>query len=299
MVRVLSNTKLQLVLAMLDAGDHHDVIWAKTGVSVGKISKIHNIHHPNLPKAKGGHPRKLDATARRRAVHLVTAGSAQTTKAATQELENTLGTNISTRTVQRALVEEGKASTLDCGGLDEGMEKPWGETHKLTSEGDCGSWETPSPFGGELYVEFLEDELMASLEYYGKEVDDLIFMHDNASSHMAGLVRNWLADKGIEVLELPAHSPDLNPIEDLWAHLKRELGKYPHPPKGVLELWERVETEWNKIDAKVCQELIESMPRRIQAVLKAKGGVGLITESHVYCFCHVRGQNPSNDSEFS
>ncbi|KAJ1300593.1 hypothetical protein OPQ81_002247 [Rhizoctonia solani] len=105
-----------------------------------------------------------------------------------------------------------------------------------------------------------------------KEVDDFIFMHDNASSHKAGLVRKWLADKGIEILECPAHSPDLSPIEHLWAHLKRELAKYPHPPKGVLELWEGVETEWNKIDAKVCQDLIESMPRRIQAVLKAKGG---------------------------
>ncbi|KAJ1300174.1 hypothetical protein OPQ81_011926 [Rhizoctonia solani] len=124
----------------------------------------------------------------------------------------------------------------------------------------------------ELYVEALEDELMASLEYYGKEVDDFIFMYDNASSHKAGLVRNWLADKGIEVLEWPACSPYLNPIEHLWTRLKRELGKYPHPPKGVLELLERVETEWNKIDAKVCQDLIESMPRRIQAVLKAKGG---------------------------
>jgi hypothetical protein len=37
-------------------------------------------------------------------------------------------------------------------------------------------------------------------------------------------------------------------------------------------LWERVEKEWNKIDVEVCQNLIESMPRRIAAVLKAKGG---------------------------
>jgi hypothetical protein len=35
-------------------------------------------------------------------------------------------------------------------------------------------------------------------------------------------------------------------------------------------LWERVEEEWNKIDTEVCQNLIESMPRRVAAVLKAK-----------------------------
>ena len=40
----------------------------------------------------------------------------------------------------------------------------------------------------------------------------------------------------------------------------------------MLELWERVEAEWDKIPAEVCQNLIESMPRRVEAVLKAKGG---------------------------
>ena len=40
----------------------------------------------------------------------------------------------------------------------------------------------------------------------------------------------------------------------------------------MLELWERVEEEWNRIEVEVCQNLIESMPRRVEAVLKAKGG---------------------------
>ena len=40
----------------------------------------------------------------------------------------------------------------------------------------------------------------------------------------------------------------------------------------MLELWDRVEEEWDKIGVDVCQKLIESMPERIEAVLKAKGG---------------------------
>ena len=47
---------------------------------------------------------------------------------------------------------------------------------------------------------------------------------------------------------------------------------YKKTPKGVTELWERVEKEWEGIDAAVCQNLIESMPRRIEAKMKAKGG---------------------------
>ncbi|EKM73419.1 hypothetical protein AGABI1DRAFT_28333, partial [Agaricus bisporus var. burnettii JB137-S8] len=69
-----------------------------------------------------------------------------------------------------------------------------------------------------------------------------------------------------------AQSPDLNPIEHLWVNLKDKLKVYPKPPKGVRELWDRVAEEWDNITPEKCQRLIESMPRRCQAVIKAKGG---------------------------
>ncbi|KAF8834672.1 hypothetical protein BDN67DRAFT_865769, partial [Paxillus ammoniavirescens] len=49
------------------------------------------------------------------------------------------------------------------------------------------------------------------------------------------------------------------------------LAEYKHPPNGMEQLWERIEVEWNKIPAAMCQGLIESIPRRVKAVLKAKG----------------------------
>src|SRR3979490_2242067 len=67
-------------------------------------------------------------------------------------------------------------------------------------------------------------------------------------------------------------SPDLNPIEHLWDHAKNRLKEYPTPPKGVWQIWERVEEVWNNIPPELCQNLIESMPRRLEAVIKAKGG---------------------------
>ena len=45
-----------------------------------------------------------------------------------------------------------------------------------------------------------------------------------------------------------------------------------YTPNGIHELWERVQVEWERIPVEECQKLIESMPRRVQAVLKAKGG---------------------------
>ena len=125
---------------------------------------------------------------------------------------------------------------------------------------------------GDLYIKILEDDLQASLDYYGKTVNSIIFQQDGDSKHTCKKAKAWFKDHKINVLPWPAQSPDLNPIEHLWDHLKRRLAEYETPPKGILELWERVEVEWAKIDASVCQGLIESMPRRVAAVLRAKGG---------------------------
>lgn len=69
----------------------------------------------------------------------------------------------------------------------------------------------------------------------------------------------------------PANSPDLNPIEHLWNYIKDRLKEYPEAPRGMLELWERVQEIWDRIPSKVCQDLIASMPRRMEAVIRAKG----------------------------
>ena len=69
-----------------------------------------------------------------------------------------------------------------------------------------------------------------------------------------------------------AQSPDLKLIEHLWQHLKRRLEGHPTSPGGIPELWERVGKEWEAIPQSVCRDLVESMPRRVAAVIRAKGG---------------------------
>jgi transposase len=124
----------------------------------------------------------------------------------------------------------------------------------------------------ELYQDILEDELAKTIEYYDLNPEKVIFQQDNCPIHKAKSVDQYIKKQQYSLLQWPAQSPDLNPIEHLWAKVKRELNKYDTPSKGLNELWERVECIWNeKISENDCLVLIESMPRRIQAVLKAGG----------------------------
>ena len=164
------------------------------------------------------------------------------------------------------LISRGVKGTVKFGG---GSLMVWG----------CIGWngvgvlsEVEGRMDAEQYVAILEEGLLQSMEESGIPQDDIIFQQDNDPKHTSRRAQKWFEEQGIKILDWPAQSPDLNPIEHTWNHLKRCLSGYSSAPKGVHQLWERVVEQWGMISVEECQKWIESMPRRIQAVIKAKGG---------------------------
>jgi transposase len=95
---------------------------------------------------------------------------------------------------------------------------------------------------------------------------------DNAPIHTAKDVKNWITQKKIKILpDWPSQSPDLNPIEHLWHELERRLRKRSVHPKNFYELEEALQEEWKRIPSETYINLIESMPRRIEACIKNQG----------------------------
>jgi transposase len=125
----------------------------------------------------------------------------------------------------------------------------------------------------ELYKEVLTDEMKNSIEYClpPEHQGDFIFQQDNAPCHKSKIITGWFEKEEITVIDHPPQSPDLNPIENLWQQIKAKLHK-DASIKGVDDLWEKFENCWEQVDVEMCHKLIESMPDRLEAVIKAKGG---------------------------
>ena len=111
------------------------------------------------------------------------------------------------------------------------------------------------------------------------DIHDAVFQQDNAPIHKAHIVRNYFRVQQFEVMHWPASSPDMNPIKHIWAALKMELHRrFPNTnaiPGGPAAV-QRVLTEcllavWEDIGPEVMANLVESMPRRVAALIEAEG----------------------------
>ena len=130
------------------------------------------------------------------------------------------------------------------------------------------------------YIELLETHLvpfMNGLEEHG--ITDATFQQDNAPIHKAHRTMDYLKEQTFQTMEWPPSSPDMNPIEHLWAVLKTELHRrFPDtkdlpggPPAVKRALAERLAIVWADIGPRAMELLVESMPRRVAALLAADG----------------------------
>ena len=120
-------------------------------------------------------------------------------------------------------------------------------------------------------VRYREDILLPHVVPFLQAHPDMTLQHDNATSYTARSVCDFLQDRNVSVLQWPAKSPDLNPIEHVWDLLDRRARARAIPPKNVREFAGALVEEWGNISQQELANLVQYMRRRCTAVLNAAG----------------------------
>lgn len=119
---------------------------------------------------------------------------------------------------------------------------------------------------GDRYLNVMKEKLLHRMEMHRATH----FLQDGAPCHKSKKVMDFFKENKIEVIDWPGNSPDLNPIENVWAHMKNKLKEkaitsVPTLEKEILNLWvKETPTEYLK-------RLTDSMPERLRLVLEHKG----------------------------
>lgn len=119
-----------------------------------------------------------------------------------------------------------------------------------------------------VFQRILDNELRPSAKKLFKR-KPYIFQQDNDSKHKAKTTIEFLEMYDIDVMPWPAQSPDLNPIENLWSIL--DVRCKARKPTTVQALVEVLRQAWESLEVGVLENLVASMPQRLNAVIEAKG----------------------------
>ena len=118
-----------------------------------------------------------------------------------------------------------------------------------------------------MYCEILQQSMIPSLQ---KLCCKAVFKHDNDPKHTSKTTTALLKRLRVKVMDWPIMSPDLNPIEHLWGILKQKVEV--RKVSNICQLYNIVMEEWKSTPVATCEALVNSMPRRVKAVLDNDGG---------------------------
>lgn len=127
----------------------------------------------------------------------------------------------------------------------------------------------------ETYMAILQDTLKPSVDAFARNPDEWWFQQDSTEhgTHGSLKIRAWLEDtENVPhyCRPWPANSPDLNPIENLWFLLNQKMRRW-RGDRTCDNFWKAVQEEWDRIPQETIQDLLLSMPRRLEAVIAEDG----------------------------
>ncbi|GFW65644.1 transposable element Tcb2 transposase [Trichonephila clavipes] len=107
---------------------------------------------------------------------------------------------------------------------------------------------------------YIDEVLLPHVRLFrGADGDKFFFMEDNATCHRTLAVQDCLDSEGIQRLVWPARSPYLNPIENVWDALGRQVAGRNYPPTNKNTLIRALTEEWDKLPQQLLDNVVQSM----------------------------------------
>ncbi|GFW23896.1 transposable element Tcb2 transposase [Trichonephila clavipes] len=120
---------------------------------------------------------------------------------------------------------------------------------------------------------YIDEVLLPHVRLFrGALGDKFVFMDDNATCHRTLAVQDCLDSEGIQRLVWPARSLDLNPIENVWDALRRQVAGQNYPPTNKNTLIRAFTEEWDKLPQQLLDNVVQSMVRRVECCITLHGG---------------------------
>ncbi|GFV27697.1 probable histone-binding protein Caf1 [Trichonephila clavipes] len=119
---------------------------------------------------------------------------------------------------------------------------------------------------------YIDEVLLPHVRLFrGAVGDKFVFMDDNATCHRTLDVQDCLDSEGIQRLVWPARSPDLNPIENVWDALERQVAGRNYPPTNKNTLIRALTEEWDKLPQQLLDNVVQNPSGECSPDLRLRG----------------------------
>jgi transposase len=141
----------------------------------------------------------------------------------------------------------------------------------IASNGQCALTFVDGNVNSDKYINILHSTLLPLLEDLPLSMwKKIVFQQDNARPHTARTTIDFLHTHHISVPYWPALSPDINPIENVWAIMKRKVRL--KEPTSLESLRNEIEIAWKQtVTPALCHKLYSSMPSRMHNIIRRRG----------------------------
>ncbi|CAF4772627.1 unnamed protein product, partial [Rotaria sp. Silwood2] len=120
-----------------------------------------------------------------------------------------------------------------------------------------------------LCNEIYKNALLPTVRIHFGRRRDWVLVEDNDPKHRSNISIEWKQQHHVTTLPWPSHSPDANPIENLWSLLKIKIAS--RKPKTIKDLKRAIYKEWNDLPTDLAPKLGWSMKNRVDDLIQSSG----------------------------